>query len=69
MSDKTTLAKKGRPAHTDDPPRMVGTTVPESVIGLLNQLTIRLERPKSEILSDAIRAYARRYPAKKHMKK
>ncbi|HYT73506.1 MAG TPA: ribbon-helix-helix domain-containing protein [Vicinamibacterales bacterium] len=53
--------RRGRPPHTDDPPVMVGTTVPTSINRLLMDLSRRLGRPRSEILADAIRAYARRY--------
>jgi hypothetical protein len=50
----------GRPPHTDDPPQLFSTTIPESVYGLLRELSEKQNRPKSEILSDALRAYARR---------
>jgi predicted DNA-binding protein len=40
---------------------MVGTTVPTSIYQLLADLSQRLGRPRSEILADAIRAYARRF--------
>jgi hypothetical protein len=60
--------RRGRPAHLDDPPVMVGTTVPRSVYRLLNDLSVRLNRPKSEILADAIRSYSRRTCVIKHIK-
>jgi len=48
---------------------MVGTTVPTSVLALLKELSERMDRPRSELLADAIRAYARRYGVIiKHMK-
>jgi hypothetical protein len=48
---------------------MVGTTIPTSVDRLLKDLSSRLSRPRSELLADAIRAYARRFPIAQHMKK
>jgi len=53
--------KRGRPAHKEDPPKLFSTTIPISVYEALVALSERQERPKSEILADAIRAYARRF--------
>lgn len=61
--------KLGRPAHADDPPVLLSTSIPSSVDGTLRDLSAKLGRPRSELLADAIRAYARRYPDLKSMKK
>jgi hypothetical protein len=61
MAKQTRRPKRGRPAHLDDPPVMVGTTIPKSAAELLKELSERLNRPRSEILADAIRGYARRF--------
>ena len=61
--------RPGRPPHKDDPPEMVGTTVPKSVNRLLKQLSTTLDRPKSEVLAEAIRAYAALHSYIKHIKK
>ena len=53
--------RRGRPPHTDDPPVFLGTTVPTSIDRLLRNLADRQEQPRSKILADAIRAYARRF--------
>jgi hypothetical protein len=55
---KTIKRKRGRPKHATDPPKLFSTTIPMSVYGLLQELSERLERPKSEVLTEAIRAYA-----------
>jgi hypothetical protein len=52
--------RRGRPAHADDPPKLFSTTIPTSVYGLLCDVSETQRRPKSEVLADAIRAYARR---------
>ena len=56
--------KRGRPRHIDDPAHQFSTTIPDSVRQLLSDLSEALKRPKSEILTDAIRAYARRFSNK-----
>jgi metal-responsive CopG/Arc/MetJ family transcriptional regulator len=43
---------------------MVGTTIPTSIHTLLDELSQRLQRPRSEVLADAIKAYARRFSLK-----
>jgi len=53
-------SKRGRPPHTDDPPVLLSTSIPRSIDRLLRQLSTTLQRPRSELLADAIRAYARR---------
>jgi hypothetical protein len=58
--------RRGRPPHTDDPPVFLGTTIPSSIDRMLRDMADRLERPRSEILADAIRAYARRFVTIKH---
>ena len=52
--------KRGRPPHTDDPPVLLSTSIPTSIDHLLRDLSATLQRPRSELLADAIRAYARR---------
>jgi len=52
---------RGRPPHTDDPPVLLSTSIPTSVDLLLRELAEKLSRPRSELLAEAIRAYARRY--------
>jgi hypothetical protein len=64
-----TKQKRGRPAHSDDPPVLLSTSIPASADRLLRELSNRLERPRSELLADAIRAYARRYSIIKSMNK
>jgi hypothetical protein len=59
-------ARRGRPPHADDPPVFLGTTIPTSVDKLIREISATLGRPKSEILADAIRGYARRFPNIKH---
>jgi hypothetical protein len=54
-------AKRGRPRHVDDPAHQFSTTIPDSVRVLLTELSEVQQRPKSEVISDAIRAYARRF--------
>jgi hypothetical protein len=51
---------RGRPAHRDDPPKLFSTTIPESVYTLLSAIATMQNRPKSEVLTDALRAYGRR---------
>jgi hypothetical protein len=69
MRTRSSRPRRGRPAHLDDPPVMVGTTIPSSINKLLKELSVRLGRPRSELLADAIRAYARRFAVAEHMKK
>jgi hypothetical protein len=52
--------RMGRPRHADDPPKLFSTTIPTSVYELLCEVAEIQRRPKSEVLTDAIRAYARR---------
>ena len=51
---------RGRPANLDKP-HLFSTTLPESVYTLLSDLAEAQHRTKSEILTDAVRAYARRF--------
>jgi hypothetical protein len=66
---KPTKQKRGRPAHTDDPPVLLSTTIPTSIDRLLRDLSTRIGRPRSELVADAVRAYARRFPNIKHIQK
>lgn len=50
----------GRPKHADKPYPFF-TTIPTSVHELLCDLSEVQHRTKSEILTDALRAYARRF--------
>jgi hypothetical protein len=52
----------GRPRHDDDPPKLFSTTIPSSIYRLLVDLSARHRRTKSAILTEALRAYARRFP-------
>jgi hypothetical protein len=52
--------KPGRPAHHDDPPKLFSTTIPTSAYELLSRISDAQNRPKSEVLADALRAYGRR---------
>jgi hypothetical protein len=52
--------RRGRPPHREDPPKLFSTTIPISVYALLDDISARQGRPKSEVLTDAIRAYGRR---------
>jgi hypothetical protein len=61
---RTPRAKRGRPAHRDDPPILLSTTIPSSIDRLLREISERLQRPRSELLSEAVRALARRYRLK-----
>jgi metal-responsive CopG/Arc/MetJ family transcriptional regulator len=63
------VKKRGRPKHADDPPVLLSTSIPQSVDHLLRELSQQLGRPRSELIADAVRAYARRYPELKPMKK
>jgi metal-responsive CopG/Arc/MetJ family transcriptional regulator len=57
------VAKKkrgpGRPKHVDDPPAKLGTTIPQSVVRLLDRLTAQMGQPRSEVVAAALRAYAK----------
>ena len=53
---------RGRPPNLD-PPKLFSTTLPESVYELLCDLADAQHRTKSEILTDALKAYARRFEA------
>jgi hypothetical protein len=46
---------------------LLSTTIPQSVDRLLRELSDRLERPRSELLTDAIVALARRFGVERHM--
>jgi len=48
---------------------LLSTSIPTSVDKMLRELSEEMNRPRSELLADAIRAYARRYPELKSMKK
>jgi len=60
--------QRGRPAHTDDPPVLLSTSIPTTTDRLLRRLSADLKRPRSELLADAIRAYARRARIKPMLK-
>ena len=66
---RTTRPRRGRPPHWDDPPKLFSTTIPSSVYALLCEISERQRRAKSEILTDAIRGYARRFDELRHMSK
>jgi len=53
--------KRGRPAHKDPPVRF-HTSIPTSANKLLRALSQALDRPFSEVLAEAITAYARNHP-------
>lgn len=57
---RATQRGRGRPPNTD-PPTLFSTTLPTSVYKLLSDLSEAQHRTKSEILTDALRAYARRF--------
>lgn len=59
--------KRGRPAHADDPPVLLSTTIPASSDRLLRELSAKLDRPRSELLAEAIKAYAHLHPILKPM--
>ena len=61
-------SKRGRPPHTDDPPVLLSTSIPTTTDRLLRRLSADLKRPRSELLADAIRAYARRVRIKPMIK-
>src|SRR5216684_1860030 len=44
---RTPRARLGRPPHTDDPPHLFSTTIPESVYGMLCALSDGLHQTKS----------------------
>jgi hypothetical protein len=52
--------RRGRPANLD-PPKLFSTTLPSIVYDMLSKLSTAQHRTKSEILTDAIQAYARRF--------
>jgi hypothetical protein len=57
------LAKRpsrGRPRNID-PPKLFSTTLPATVYKLLSDLAEAQHRTKSEVLTDALHAYARRF--------
>jgi predicted DNA-binding protein len=51
---------RGRPANLD-PPKLFSTTLPSTIYETLSKLAEAQHRTKSEILTDAIQAYARRF--------
>jgi hypothetical protein len=51
---------RGRPANLD-PPKLFSTTLPTRVYEMLSKLSEAQHRTKSEILTDALHAYARRF--------
>ena len=61
LMKQPTKRRLGRPAHRDDPPKLFSTTIPTSIYEALDELSRKHGRPKSELLTDAIRAYARRF--------
>jgi hypothetical protein len=66
---RTPRIRRGRPPHSDDPPVFLGTTIPRSADNILRELSVRLGRPRSELLAEAIRFLSRRYTKNKHMSK
>jgi hypothetical protein len=52
--------RRGRPANLD-PPKLFSTTLPSTVYETLSKLSEAQHRTKSEILTDALHAYARRF--------
>jgi hypothetical protein len=52
--------RRGRPRHLD-PPKLLATNLPISVYSLLSDLAAALRRTKSQILTEAIQAYAAKY--------
>ena len=61
MTKKKAATKSaGRPPNID-PPKLFSTTLPTSVYKLLSDLSEVQHRTKSEVLTDALRAYARRF--------
>jgi hypothetical protein len=66
---RTLRPRRGRPPHRDDPPKLFSTTIPTSVYALLSDIATRQGRPKSEVLTDAIRGYGRRVSFLKPMSK
>jgi len=61
---KTPRRRLGHPPHTDDPPIFFGTTIPTSTHKLIVELSEELSRTRSQIIAEAILAYARRTRAK-----
>ena len=61
-ADRPSGAKRGpgRPRHLD-PPKMLATNLPTSVYSLLSDLAAALRRTKSQVLTEAIQAYAAKY--------
>ena len=51
---------RGRPKNIDEA-KIFSTTLPISIHTLLGKLSEAQHRTKSEILTDAVRAYARRF--------
>ena len=60
MSRKSPSKRQGRPKNLDTP-KLFSTTLPTTVYELLSDIALLQRRTKSEILSDAIKAYARRF--------
>ena len=59
-------AKRVKPKGPGRPPNIdkaliFSTTLPESILKLLDAISEGQHRTKSEILADAVRAYARRF--------
>jgi len=52
--------KLGRPKNID-PPKLFSTTLPTTTYRLLSALSEAQHRTKSEVLTDALRAYSRRF--------
>jgi len=48
---------------------LLSTSIPTSVDAILRELSDKQGRPRSELLADAIRAYARKYRVLKSMNK
>lgn len=60
MKSAARLTGRGRPRNPDRP-KLFSTTLPTSVYTLLVDLADLQHRTKSEILADALKAYARRF--------
>jgi len=71
-ADRPSGAKRGRgrPRHLD-PPKLLATNLPTSIYDLLADLSVALRRTKSQVLTEAIQAYAAKHadfmPRRKHL--
>ena len=60
LTRRSKRRRPGRPANLD-PPKLFSTTLPSTVYDMLAKLAEAQRRTKSEILTDALHAYARRF--------